>query len=220
MLRGHLPATMDGQLVSVAYELTAEATPKVGGGSPVKLERILDVKRSLASPEIPHHSVRVFPPTNIKASVHFPQVIHPIGQNTMSLRIDGVTRLNPGVNTLEFWRLKKLTWRLEETSKAIAPACERHMPAEAREATEDDVKRGVQRSDTRVIGEKTLLSGWKSNFGGPDDSTIELELDYCLGKHAKYSCDTRRRTAPRSPTSSWLRWWSLRNGPRPTSRRW
>ncbi|EFW99802.1 arrestin n-terminal domain containing protein [Grosmannia clavigera kw1407] len=190
LLAGHLPASMDGQLVSVAYEFSAEATPKAGGGLPVKFEKTLDVKRSLPEPEQPHHSVRVFPPTNIKASVHFPQVIHPIGRNTMLIRIDGVTRLNANVNTLEFWKLKKLTWRLEETNKAVAPACERHMPHGPNEP-DTEVKKGVLRSDTRIIGEKMLLSGWKSNYSGPEESYVEFELDYFLGKNSKFSCDTK-----------------------------
>lgn len=181
---------MDGQLVAIAYEFAAEATPKAGSGVPVKFEKTFDVKRSLPESELPHHSVRVFPPTNIKASVHFPQVIHPIGQNTMSIRIDGVTRLNANVNTLEFWKLKKLTWRLEETNKAVAPACERHMPHDPKDS-ETDVKKGVQRTDTRIIGERTLLTGWKSNYTGPDDSSVEFELDYVLGKNSKFSCDTK-----------------------------
>ncbi|OAA63545.1 arrestin n-terminal domain containing protein [Niveomyces insectorum RCEF 264] len=214
LLGGHLPASMDGQLVSIAYEFHAEATPKVGagagagagagtgtntntnnnntaGGLPVKFEKLFDVKRSLPAPELPHHSVRIFPPTNIKASVHFPQVVYPIGQNSLTLRIDGVARLNPKVNTLEFWKLKKLTWRLEETAKALAPACARHAPRD--DGTEESNKKTIQRTDTRVIGEKTLLSGWKSNYAGPDDSVVELELDYALGKHCKYTCDTRTR---------------------------
>ncbi|EPE05560.1 lmbr1 domain-containing protein [Ophiostoma piceae UAMH 11346] len=198
LLPGHLPPSMDGQLVNIAYEFHAEAVPAPGHGLAVKFEKTFDVKRSLPAPELPHHSVRIFPPTNIKASVHFPQVIYPIGQNTLSLRIDGVARLNAKVNTLEFWKLKKLTWRIEETAKTIAPACAKHMPAEHVEPETEDAerpkpKKGTQRTDTRVIGEKTLLSGWKSNYAGPDDSSVELELDYMLAKLSKYSCDTKTR---------------------------
>ncbi|CAK7222075.1 Endocytosis regulator [Sporothrix curviconia] len=203
LLAGHLPASMDGPLVSIAYEFHAEAiqkalAPGAVAPAPVKLEKLFDVKRSLPAPELPHHSVRIFPPTNIKASVHFPQVIYPIGQNTLSMRIDGVARPNNKVKTLEFWKLKKLTWRLEETAKSIAPACAKHLPAAPSPAPvegEDEAAqaKGAQRTDTRVIGEKTLLSGWKSSYAGAEDSYIELELDYMLGKHAKYACDTHTR---------------------------
>ncbi|KAK3944332.1 hypothetical protein QBC46DRAFT_375010 [Diplogelasinospora grovesii] len=195
LLEGHLPATMDGPLVSVAYEFKAEATPKSNGTSqatPMKLEKTLDVKRSLPTPELPHHSVRVFPPTNIKASVHYPQVIHPIGSYNLNLRLDGIAKHNTKAGTVEYWRLKKLTWRLEETAKTIAPACDKHSP-KAPETAGQQQKKGMIRSDTRVIGEKTLFSGWKSNYESAMDSSVELELEYHLGKHAKFACDTKSR---------------------------
>ncbi len=44
-----------------------------------------------------------------------------------------------------------------------------------------------------MIGEKTLFSGWKSNYVSPNDSLVELELDYALSKHAKYTCNTKSR---------------------------
>lgn len=193
LLGGHLPATLDGPLMAISYEFKAEALPKAG--LPVKLEKIFDVKRSLPAPELPHHSVRVFPPTNIKASVHYPQVIHPIGTNTLTLRLDGIAKTNDKANTVEYWKLKKLTWRLEETAKTIAPACEKHSPKEPKDQAQEEqaAKKGVQRSETRIIGEKTLFGGWKSCYAGPTDSAVDIELEYALGKHNKYSCDLKAR---------------------------
>src|SRR5690242_1611347 len=125
LLEGHLPSTMDSPLVSISYEFKAEAIPRINLTSlpPIGLEKTLDVRRSLPTSEVPHHSVRVFPPTNIKASAHYPHVIHPIGSYTLALRLDGIAKLNSKVNTVEYWKLKKLTWKLEETIKTIAPAC-------------------------------------------------------------------------------------------------
>jgi hypothetical protein len=197
LLEGHLPTTMDGQLVAIAYEFKAEAVTKPDHA--IKLEKTLDVKRSLPEQETPHHSVRVFPPTNIKASVHYPQAIHAIGNNTLSLRLDGLAKHNPKPNTIEYWKLKKLTWRLEETAKTIAPACTKHAPKDPKDGTtaaEEQpgaAKKGLPRTDSRVIGEKTLFSGWKSNYASATDSTVELELDYCLSKHARFNCNTKSR---------------------------
>lgn len=194
LLDGHLPATLDSPLVNITYEFKAEAIPVKTGGLPIKLEKVFDVKRSLPPPELPHHSVRVFPPTNVKASVHYQQVIHPIGTNNLTMRLDGIARINPGTSTVEYWKLKKLTWRLEETLKTIAPACDKHKPAaNPANAAEEQQKRGMARTETRIIGEKTLFSGWKSSYAGPTDSNVELELDYALNKHAKYSCDLKSR---------------------------
>lgn len=198
LLDGHLPATLDSALVSISYEFKAEAVPVRAGAAPIKLEKLFDVKRSLPEPELPHHSVRVFPPTNVKASVHYQQVIHPIGTNTLTMRLDGIAKLNSGAaGTIEYWKLKKLTWRLEETLKTVAPACDKHKPAagpdEDQQQQQQQQKRGMTRTETRVIGEKTLFSGWKSSYAGPTDSSVDLELEYALNKHAKYSCDLQSR---------------------------
>lgn len=185
---------MDGPMLSIAYEFKAEAIPRSNGTllPPIKLERVLEVKRSLPASEHPHHSIRVFPPTNIKASVHYPHVIHPIGNYTLAMRLDGIAKHNTKANTIEYWKLKKLTWKLEETVKTVAPACGRHSPKIGNDA-ERQQRKGVLRSDTRVIGEKTLFSGWKSNYVSITDSLVELELDYSLAKHAKPACDMKSR---------------------------
>lgn len=194
LLEGHLPSSMDSPLVSISYEFKAEAVPRANLGPlpSIGLEKTLDVRRSLPTSETPHHSVRVFPPTNIKASAHYPHVIHPIGSYTLAVRLDGIAKLNSKVKTVEYWKLKKLTWKLEETIKTIAPACERHSP-KLGEASEEQSKKGVVRSESRIIGEKTLFSGWKSDYASATDSTVELELDYSLAKHAKYACDSKSR---------------------------
>lgn len=193
LLEGHLPTSMDGSLVSIAYEFKAEAVPKSDTAHPLRLEKTLDVKRSIPEQETPHHSVRVFPPTNIKASVQYPQAIHAIGNNTLSLRLDGLAKHNLKPNTIEYWKLKKLTWRLEEISKTVAPACAKHVPKEPKDGSTDAPKKGLPRTDTRVIGEKALFSGWKSNYSSVSDSLVEMELDYHLSKYAKYNCNTKSR---------------------------
>jgi hypothetical protein len=195
LLEGHLPASMEGPLVSISYEFKAEAVPRAGLSllAPIKFEKTVDVRRSLPTSETPHHSVRVFPPTNIKASAYYPHVIHPIGSYVLALRLDGIAKLNAKVNTVEYWKLKKLTWKLEETTKTIAPACERHSPRLGEAAGQQQSKKGVIRSESRIIGEKTLFSGWKSNYTNATESRVEVELDYSLAKNAKYACDSKSR---------------------------
>src|SRR3569833_3739986 len=147
--------------MSVAYEFKAEAAPAQGFGVPVKLDKTLDVKRSLPTHELPHHSVRVFPPTIIKASVHFPQVFHPIGSNTMTLRLHCIARVNAKVNTVEYWKLKKLTWKIEEVAKTVAPACEKHTPKDGSSSNtqQQPAKKGVLWSVSRVFGVLVLFCG-------------------------------------------------------------
>lgn len=69
LLPGHLPASMDTPVVSIAYVLNAEAqylTAPTDSETPssistAKFDRIIDVKRTLPEPLYPHNSVRVFP---------------------------------------------------------------------------------------------------------------------------------------------------------------
>lgn len=191
---------MDTPTVAISYEFKADAyvsrSPHSSSGScaPVKFEKILQVKRSMPQPDLPHHSVRVFPPTNIKASAHYISVIHPTGANKVTLRLDGLVNHNEKAKTLEFWRLKKVTWRLEETIKVVAPACERHAPAVA----SDTEKKGVLRNETRLLGEKHMHDGWKSNFTSTD-GTVDMEFEYSLnhhkqhGRESRFACDTKTR---------------------------
>ncbi|CAM1510202.1 Fc.00g005370.m01.CDS01 [Cosmosporella sp. VM-42] len=199
LLDGHLPASTDTPLVSVNYEFKADAlitrcsNSSTGSCSPVKFEKTLTVKRSLPEPEFPHHSVRVFPPTNIKASAHYNSVIHPTGTSTVTLKLDGLMSHNEKAKTMEFWRLKKITWRFEETVKTTAPACERHMPS----TTAEPEKKTLLRNEVRVLAEKHLHEGWKSDFSG-SDGTVDMEFDYTVNnqyrphnRDSKYACDVK-----------------------------
>lgn len=197
LLNGELPASTNTPLVSITYEFKAVAQVSrhaTGTTMPIQLkfDRTLLVKRSVPEPLFPHHSVRVFPPTNIKASADYISVVHPTSTNRLTLKLDGLMTHNEKVKTVDLWKLKKVTWKLEETIKTVAPACERHAPAAG---TVGDVK-GTARNEVRVIGEKQLHEGWKSDYTGHDGS-VDMELDYSVSQarnHAgelKYACDTK-----------------------------
>ncbi|KAH8669986.1 hypothetical protein BGZ61DRAFT_364075 [Ilyonectria robusta] len=201
LLNGNLPASMDTPLVAISYEFNADALvtksscSHTGSCAPVRFEKTMTVKRSLPEHDLPHHSVRVFPPTNIKASAHYSSIIHPTGTNKVSLRLDGLVTRNEKAKTIDFWRLKKVTWRLEETIKTVAPACGRHSPAP--NATEAE-KKGLTRTEVRLLGEKHLHEGWKSDFSGADGN-VEMEFEYFANQYKshtrelKYACDTKTK---------------------------
>ncbi|EMR70610.1 putative lmbr1 domain-containing protein [Eutypa lata UCREL1] len=185
LLEGHLPATTDNSLVSIQYDFFAEVKPTTG--PTLKLSKTIDVKRSLPVSDLPHHSIRVFPPTNIAASVHYPQVIHPIGGNKMELRLDGIVKHNVDVKSVEYWKLKRLSWRIEESLSTVAPACEKHTP----KPTEPDQapKKGLKRSADRVIGSADLHSGWKADYG--PDGKIEAEIEFHCDPNMKPACNLK-----------------------------
>lgn len=199
LLDGHLPASLDTPVLSIAYEFKSEACVARSPGSssspcaPLKFERPLVVKRSQPVHDMPHHSIRVFPPTNIKVSAHYMTVIHPTGANKVSLRLDGLSSHNNKGKTIDMWKLKKVTWRLEETIKTVAPACEKHTP---HVTAENASKKGIARQEVRLLGEKLIHDGWKSNYS-TTDGTAEFEFDYCVnqrkGRELKFACDSKSR---------------------------
>lgn len=187
LLDGHLPASTDNSLLSVTYEFSAEVKLKECPGRPLRMNKTINVKRALAVPELPHHSIRVFPPTNIKADIHYPQVIHPLGSNTLSLRLDGIVKHNTDTKTVEYWKLKRLTWKLEESIATMAPPCEKHMP----KATSDDdsARKGVKRTAERTIGHQDMHSGWKSDYS--PDGCVVAEIDFSCSPALKPNCDLK-----------------------------
>jgi len=191
---------MDTPLMSIVYEFKAEAivaqSPNSSCSSvmPIYFDKTIEVKRSLPESDMPHHSVRVFPPTNIKAGAHYCQVLYPTARNKMSMRLDGLASKRPLNGTIEFWKLKKVTWRLEENVRTIAPACEKHTPGGP---PADGAKKGVERVDKFVLGEESRTSGWKSDYATSGDGVVELELDFSISpkRHGelRYAGDLRSR---------------------------
>jgi arrestin-related trafficking adapter 1 len=185
LLEGHLPASTDNSVVMVRYDFTAEAKPKVG--PTLKLAKTINVKRSLPVPETPHHSVRIFPPTNITASVHYPNVVHPIGSNKLELRLEGIVKSNPEVKTVEYWKLKRLSWKIEEHLTTVAPACSKHSPKDTE--TSEPAKKGVKRTEARTIGSGDLATGWKADYSL--NGNVEMEVEYQVNPGIKAVCDMK-----------------------------
>ncbi|KAI1503324.1 hypothetical protein F5X99DRAFT_111784 [Biscogniauxia marginata] len=183
LLDGYLPATTENSIMSITYEFTAEVKPKTG---PVlKLNKTIDVRRSLPVPDLPHHSVRIFPPTNITASVHFAQIIHPISANQFTMRLEGIVKHNVDAKSVEYWKLKRLSWKLEEHLATVAPACEKHSPKGPE--TGLPAKKGTPRSDSRTLAHADLHSGWKADYS--PNGNIEMEVEYQCTPSAKAACD-------------------------------
>ncbi|KAI1426122.1 hypothetical protein F5Y12DRAFT_744068 [Xylaria sp. FL1777] len=195
LLEGHLPSTTDNHLLSIQYVFTAEARPR-DGGLPLKMRRTIDVRRSLPVPGIPHHSVRIFPPTDITANVHYDPVVHPHGTSRFTLRLDGVGKHNSTGLSVEYWKLKRLSWKLEEDVSTVAPACQKHTPKTTSrgDAGENgnEAKKGITRSDTRVIAHADMHSGWKTDYYSVEGH-VDAEIEYQTGGSSSrpVSCDVR-----------------------------
>ncbi|KAI9736881.1 MAG: hypothetical protein M1818_005932 [Claussenomyces sp. TS43310] len=187
LLPGHLPATMHGALSVIDYVLNAIATPE-SNAAPITLQQELNVKRSIPPSELPRQSIRIFPPTNLTAHVELPSVIHPIGEFNVSFRIDGIIKRDPDQKTQTQWRLKRLTWRLDETQKVIAPACRKHA-AKAGAAT--DEKKGVAHSEVRTLNMEELKSGWKCDYSAQGSGSIDMEFPFSIRANSNPVCDMK-----------------------------
>jgi hypothetical protein len=175
ILSGSLPATTRGQLATLDYYLDAVAT--MTNGQTISYKRNLDVKRAIF-PGSEKHSIRIFPPTNLTASVRLPPVVYPIGDFPIEMRLSGITQNNEQAQTR--WRLRKLNWRIEESAKYVAPACAKHAQKVGGEG------KGILHEDTRIIANEEVKTQWKTDF---EAGTIEAEFRAACNMALKPLCD-------------------------------
>lgn len=194
LLNGDLPASTNTPLVCISYEFRAVAhlsclTTATARPVQLKFDRTFSVKRSVPEPLFPHHSARVFPGIDIKASADYTTVIYPTSTNKLFLKLDGLAAYNERLKYVDLWRLKKVTWKFEEAIQTIVPACNKHI---ASSSTINNV-RGILRKEVRIIGERELHDGWKSNYSRSDGS-VDMEIDYYIDParfhtgEFKYAC--------------------------------
>ncbi|KAI9740253.1 MAG: hypothetical protein M1834_004831 [Cirrosporium novae-zelandiae] len=182
LMPGHLPASTSSALALVEYVLVANATTTTG--VELKYEHVLNVKRAvLPGPE--KSSVRIFPPTNLTARVMLQPVIHPIGTFPVEMTVSGV--VDRGKDTQNRWRLKRLSWKIEENTKMISPACPKH----AHKIGGDG--KGVSHTFSREIGSDELKSGWKTDFDTPGGQ-IDMEFTANVRGGCNPVCDVTSDT--------------------------
>jgi arrestin-related trafficking adapter 1 len=186
LLPGHLPATTHGALSSIDYVLKAEATSKTG--ETITFNKGLSVKRSIQPSELPRQSIRIFPPTNLTSHIELPSVIHPIGEYKCSLRIDGIVKRNVEARTQTHWKLKRLTWRIEETQNVISPACPKHA---AKAGAGPDEKKGVVHQDVKILNTQELKNGWKADYASGAEGSVEMEFRFSIRADSKPQCDVK-----------------------------
>jgi len=178
LFAGHLPATTHAPLVTVEYHLSAVA--KTATGETLTFGKPVHLSRSVL-PGNDKHSLRVFPPTNLTASVNINPVIHPIGDFPVTLHLTGITTKQKESHTR--WRLRKLNWRIEERQKMISPACSKHAGKLGGEG------KGILHEDVRSIGEGDVeysKNPWKCDF---DAGEIDSEFNCAVNHTRNPACD-------------------------------
>ncbi|CCK72670.1 Ldb19p KNAG_0L00470 [Huiozyma naganishii CBS 8797] len=66
------------------------------------------------------NSLRVFPPTELTAAAVLPNVIYPKSTFPLEMKLDGISSDD------RRWRMRKLSWRIEETTRVRSNACKVH----------------------------------------------------------------------------------------------
>ncbi|KAK6205561.1 uncharacterized protein RJT21DRAFT_17015 [Scheffersomyces amazonensis] len=128
LLPGSLPATSKlgsiNSSSSIKYELIVIAKRPNRNNQiqkDITLTIPIRITRSiLRGPD--RNSLRVFPPTEITASAVLPNVIYPKSNLPIELRLNNIVS-NHGDRR---WRMRKLSWRIEELVKLKASTCEKH----------------------------------------------------------------------------------------------
>ncbi|KAF1345768.1 hypothetical protein BDV97DRAFT_359037 [Delphinella strobiligena] len=175
LIPGHLPITTSGNIGKIEYNLIARAT--TSSGEQYEYSRPVNVRRAIR-PGNEKNSVRIFPPTNLTLNVTLPSVVHPIGDFNVYCRMSGITTFKE--DTQMRWRLRKLTWRIEEHEQMVSPACHKHAGKVGGEG------RGVQHENVRDIGSEELKQGWKTDFA---DGQLEGEFVCSIDNGLKPQCD-------------------------------
>lgn len=126
----------------------------------------------------------------------------------MSVSLEGLSNKPPNEDVIECWRLKKASWKLEETVRTVARSCPRHrIPSTGRD--NGDSRNRAVRTETRVLGDGNIPQEWKAEYSA-SAGNVDLEFDFGLHPqrvhhlhHAappRYACDVAMNVA--APTGS------------------
>ncbi|KAH3686520.1 hypothetical protein WICPIJ_002498 [Wickerhamomyces pijperi] len=155
LLPGNLPPSTtlgSAALTTIKYQMYAIVKYYYNNHThEAKVVLPLNISRSiLKGPD--RNSLRVFPPTNVTASAVLPNVVHPKSSFTLELKLNGVT------DSDRRWRMRRMGWRIEESSKLKVHACEHHQ-TKLKIVTDH-----VKKTENKVQIKRTQQSGPTSQF--------------------------------------------------------
>ncbi|CAK7905699.1 protein Ldb19p [[Candida] anglica] len=193
LLPGSLPASSKlGSYHStsyIKYELIAEAN-----GNKQEVARVslpLNIARSiLRGPD--RNSLRVFPPTEVTASAVLPNVVYPKSSFPIGLKLDNVVNERGDRR----WRMRKLTWRIEESVKVRAAVCEKHeSKLKAFEETQKRVNlhRELKTGGSGAAGSSGSGGSSGENKGSLHHSTIQTNTLFSISPSAQQALQQRQQ---------------------------
>ncbi|CAI4064808.1 hypothetical protein N7582_002797 [Saccharomyces uvarum] len=102
---------------------STHSTPRKDGNSSKKqlLQLVMPIAVTRSIPRGPDkNSLRVFPPTELTAAAVLPNVVYPKSTFPLEMKLDGVSFGD------RRWRMRKLSWRIEETTRVKGHSCPVH----------------------------------------------------------------------------------------------
>ncbi|KAL3234505.1 Protein LDB19 [Nakaseomyces bracarensis] len=91
----------------------------------VKINMPVPVTRSIhRGPD--KNSLRVFPPTQLTAAAVLPNVVYPKSTFPLEMKLEGISSPSTGKGSDKRWRMRKLAWRVEETTRVKTNVCSQH----------------------------------------------------------------------------------------------
>ena len=178
LLPGNLPATSQGELGRMEYVLSAKATTSLD--EILAIEYPLIVQRALM-PGSDRNSERIFPPTNLRAHIITPAVIHPTGSFPVQMRLTGLVD-NGCKDVQKRWRVRKMNWRIEEHSHVVSAACAKHAHKVGGEG------KGILTDSDRTVGSDEIKLGWKTDLETPGGQ-VEMEFKAQIDGNRHPICD-------------------------------
>jgi hypothetical protein len=145
------------------------------------------VKRSLTGTTISDAYI-AFPPTGIRASVEYGTILYPTGTHRITLKLDRLLDYDETTKTVTLWRVKWISWQLNEKIKTFSPSCQKHKLDRGVEL----MRIGSTRVDERSLGGKDLHQDWKCTYEGLT-GIAEAEFGYVLQgcDESRYVCDEK-----------------------------
>ncbi|KAM0345045.1 hypothetical protein ACHAPU_006931 [Fusarium lateritium] len=179
----YVPPSMDTPLVSVVYKLKAIASIRRKGierQSPeiITISRTLPVARSITVSSVRGLSHRIYPTNGIEVCCSLNSVMCPRGTNKATLTIRGLRSCPGNGEDVQFWRVCKGTWILEETVKTTAIGCTEH-------AREDLNELSTALKNRRALGETSFYDGWTTDDAA---GTLNMQFPFSTRKQSTQYC--------------------------------
>ncbi|KAF5567376.1 hypothetical protein FPHYL_3279 [Fusarium phyllophilum] len=182
----YVPPSMDTSLVSVTYEFQAVASLRRTGSQSklpeiITLNRTLPVARSIPVPSKPLLSTRIYQAAGIEIDCSFDPVLDPNSKNYVKLTMSGLRSCPDNGDDVQFWRVCKGTWMLQENVKSTAAACSQH----AQECQADEKSHTHRKTIT--LGESSFYDGWTTDDAA---GTLNMGFPFFIKKASKFTQDT------------------------------